>query len=337
MHKESLKEWLSLSEKTRLNVFTEISRKIGIPEIAIEKDWWVVLSLDIIFSMKTAQHTVFKGGTSLSKAWGLIQRFSEDIDLSLDREFLGFKRDLSKTQVAKLRKESFKYFTGEFLNNLKENFSKAGFEKLVIRPREVSANDMDPVTIEILYPALTEDSSYLRPKILIEIGSRSLTEPYSVKKFSSFVGEHFKGQAFADKPVSIPTVNPERTFLEKVFLLHEEFIKPVGKEKVIRLSRHLYDIEKLIETGYAEKAIRDNELYNTIVEHRKKITPVRGIDYNSHSMDKVCFIPPDNLLNEWENDYKSMQENMIYGSSLPFNQLISKLKEFNHKINNLNS
>ena len=113
-------------------------------------------------------------------------------------------------------------------------------------------------------------------------------------------------------------------------------MKPAGKVRIGRLSRHLYDIEKLIESGYSDKAIRDKELYNTLVEHRKKITPVRGIDYNSHSMEKVCFIPPDYLLNEWEKDYKSMQEHMIYGLSLPFNQLILKLKDFNRKINLLN-
>jgi hypothetical protein len=150
------------------------------------------------------------------------------------------------------------------------------------------------------------------------------------------VGEHFKGRPFADPPVSIQTVNPERTFLEKVFLLHEEFQKPVHKIRVDRLSRHLYDIEKLMDTEFGKTALDDLSLYHAIVEHRATITHVRGINYANHSPDKINPLPPDSLMADWKRDYEIMQESMIYGPSLPFEQLIERIRELKNRFNQLN-
>ena len=150
------------------------------------------------------------------------------------------------------------------------------------------------------------------------------------------VGENFVGNSFADTPINIPAVNPERTFLEKIFLLHEEFQKPLEKIRVDRLSRHLYDIEKIMNTPFAVNALENPKLYNSIIEHRQKITPVRGIDYKQHQHDRINFIPPDAIRKDWEKDYKIMTESMIYGSYLPFNELINKLVVLNKQINALN-
>ena len=104
MKHEILKEWLKLTDQTRRNIYAETSAVIGLPDAAIEKDWWVAHTPDLVFNTSIAPHTVFKGGTSLSKAWGLIDRFSEDIDLALDRRFLGFDakdRAMTASQVRK--------------------------------------------------------------------------------------------------------------------------------------------------------------------------------------------------------------------------------------------
>ena len=95
-------------------IYQQISNKTGIPVFAVEKDWWVVKTLEVIFNTKIADHTVFKGGTSLSKAWGLIDRFSEDIDLALDRKFLGFDKEMTGSQVKKLRQQSFKFISDKY-------------------------------------------------------------------------------------------------------------------------------------------------------------------------------------------------------------------------------
>ena len=336
MSKAVIKEWFKLPEKTRGNIFVEISNKTGLPPAAVEKDWWVVCTLKIVFQMDISPHTVFKGGTSLSKAWGLIDRFSEDIDLALDRKFLHFDEKLSKSQVKKLREHSCKYIAGTFSPQLSSSFQKAGFNNLKINPIDITSDDQDPLIIEVNYPSVTEKLQYLQPRVLIEIGSRSLMEPHSIKSFCSFVGEYYKDEPFADKNIDIPTVNPERTFLEKIFLLHEEFQKPHDKIRVDRLSRHLYDIEKMMDTEYEKKALSTKNLYNNIVEHRKTITPIRGIDYNNHTPEKINFIPPDDLLKLWEKDYKFMQESMIYKDSLPFDKLIERLTLLKNKINQLN-
>ena len=335
MTEEELQEWFKLTKQNKQNIFSEVARKMNLPPAAIEKDWWVVRTLELVFTTEIAPHTVFKGGTSLSKAWGLIDRFSEDIDLALDRKFLGFNKEMTGSQVKKLREHSFKYISEKYYPLLQETFNNAGFTDVALQLRATASNDQDPLIIEVNYPGVFDNSEYLHPRVLIEIGSRSLIEPFSERRFCSFVGEHFKGRNFADSTISIPTVNPERTFLEKIFLLHEEFQQPAEKVKVNRLSRHLYDLEKLMDTEFAAKALADKELYQHIVEHRKIMTPLRGIDYTNHATDKVNPVPPDDFIAAWKKDYELMQQSMIYGESLPFDKLIARIRELKNRINKI--
>jgi len=104
-----MKEWFDLSELDRKEVIVQTSISKGLPQAAIEKDWWVVAVLRTLFETEYASHLVFKGGTSLSKAWGLIERFSEDIDVGMDKAFFGFEGHLSREKVKKLRKASCKF------------------------------------------------------------------------------------------------------------------------------------------------------------------------------------------------------------------------------------
>jgi predicted nucleotidyltransferase component of viral defense system len=333
MNKVALQEWFKLTDQNRLNIFLETAKQKELHESSIEKDWWVVQTLSIIFSMEYANVLIFKGGTSLSKGWNLIQRFSEDIDLALDREFLGFTGQLTKGNIKKLRRKSYQFITEVFTKELKSKFAELGFENVTVKYREVENHDQDPLIIEIYYPTLTNKDSYLKPAVLVEVGSRSLKVPFTQRTFGTIVSEVFADRLFADKAITIPTVNPERTFLEKIFLLHEEFQKPQEKIRVERLSRHLYDIEKLSQTEYAEIALRDIELYNTIVKHREKFTPISGIDYTNHSPDKINFIPPDTILKDWQQDYEIMTQAMIYDNPLPFDELIKRLTELQKRIN----
>jgi len=132
--------------------------------------------------------------------------------------------------------------------------------------------DDDPLNIIVSYPSVTDRIEYIQPRVKIEIGSRSLIEPQTDRSFTSLVGEQFAGRTFADESINIPTVIPERTFLEKIFLLHETFQAEVGKKPIERKSRHFYDLEKLMDTEYAAAALNNMELYNTIVVHRMKVT-----------------------------------------------------------------
>jgi hypothetical protein len=134
----------------------------------------------------------------------------------------------------------------------------------------------------------------------------------------------------------VPTVNPERTFLEKIFLLHEEFQRPPDKMRVDRLSRHLYDVVKLSKSEFAEKALTNQELYETIVEHRYKFTRVGGVNYNLHQPQSINPIPKDEVIEAWKSDYKTMIEQMIYEQNPPsFEQIIEDLMLLKTRINNL--
>ena len=331
-----LNEWLKLPDETKLNIYGETGRKVGLPAMAIEKDWWVVHTLSLIFEMECASALIFKGGTSLSKGWNLIERFSEDIDLALDKEYLGFtEENPNKKAVNRLRRMSYSFVSDRFTPELKEKFEEAGLTGVNVKPHKVINHDQDPLIIEIYYPKLTESDSYLKPGLLVEVGSRSLREPNTQRTFASIVAENYAEYPFADKPIAVPVVNPERTFLEKIFLLHEEFQRPGEKKRVDRLSRHLYDIEKLMDTVYSNEALQNKELYYTIVNHRSVFMKFGNVDYAKHNPENIKFLPPVELLSQWESDYKQLKENMIYGKSLSFAELMEKLNVLQTKINGI--
>ena len=154
---------------------------------------------------------------------------------------------MTGSQVSKLRKHSLQFITEQFFPELDRIFKDSGFRDVSFSLKEVKNQDEDPIII-INYPSITEEVQYIRPRILVEIGSRSLIEPFENKSFKSIVGTFFKGREFADSDIIIPSVIPQRTFLEKIFLLHEEFQRPLDQIKVERKSRHLYDLEKLMDT-----------------------------------------------------------------------------------------
>jgi len=325
----------NLPDREKLLLFTQVKEDIQLPLPSIEKDWWVVLTLALVFKMEAAPHLVFKGGTSLSKAWGIIERFSEDVDLSLSREFLGFGGKISRTQVGKLRDASFQYISQSFLQELRDAFHNNGFEGVEIDLTEVKTPDQDPVNIAIRYPSVVEKSDYVLPPVKLEIGSRFMLEPFTERQFCSLVGQKFAGHPFADENITIPCVNPERTFLEKLFLLHEEFKRPEKEIRVKQMSRHIYDIQKIHKTEFSKIAMENTELYKSLVEHREHFMRWGGVDYSTHFPPYLNPVPPEHLLAAWETDYKTMQEQMIYGESLPFKKLIEELRSITETINNI--
>lgn len=316
-------------------IFQQVANTRNMSAFAVEKDWWVVQTLAVIYKMDVAEHLVFKGGTSLSKAWKLIERFSEDIDFAIDRVFLGYDGELSKKERTALRKASGIYVAQTFYPDLVTRFKEKGITGLKFELVDEVESDKDR-TINVHYPNLIEPPGYLEPKIQIEIGCRSLREPFTVQTFASLVDEEYADRDFAQAPINVPTVNPERTFLEKIFLLHEEFHRPPEKMRVDRLSRHLYDVCKLSKTDFAEKALNDKQLYETIVEHRYQFTRIGGVDYNLHQPQTINMLPVPQVLAAWRADYNKMLEQMIYEENPPsFDEVINELTSLKEKINAL--
>ena len=158
----------TLSKTDKLQIVKEVAEQQNLPYFAIEKDWWVTQTLAIIFEMEVAEHLLFKGGTSLSKAWHLINRFSEDIDLSLNREYLGFDSGLiSKSQVKKLRKQSFEFVSTTFYKALQQAFNEKGYTDVTFNFENLGDGDQDPVSILIYYPAVTAHSQYVLPRVKV--------------------------------------------------------------------------------------------------------------------------------------------------------------------------
>jgi len=326
----------SLSKEDKLEAIEQVAEKHDLQLFAVEKDWWVTQTLAIIFEMDVAKHLLFKGGTSLSKAWHLINRFSEDIDLALSREYLGFDGGLiSKSQVKKLRQKSFEFVTTAFYNSLQKAFKDKGYTDVSFDFENLGDGDQDPVSILIYYPAITQYSKYILPRVKVELGSRSLKDPFSNCNLQSFVGEQYQSLPFADTSITIPCVNPERTFLEKLFLLHEEFQKSQEKIRVSRLSRHLYDIVKIYQSVHRKKAY-DVKLIESIIKHRERFNGMRGVDYNTLYPPNLNPTPPEKILKIWEADYKTMQTHMIPEESPSFAKLLQIVKQAAKEYNTLN-
>lgn len=330
-------KWLTIPDETKRNAYEQIALKTGMSPFAVEKDWWVVQTLSVIFGMEVAPYLVFKGGTSLSKVWKLIERFSEDIDLAIDRNLFGFGGDnLEPKHIDKLRKVTGRFVDNEFLPLLKSGFKAQGLLGVNIELVPGKRSDRDR-QINIEYPFVISPPAYLRPRVQIEFSCRSLMEPATIQSFNALVDEHYPTSDFANSSISINTVNAERTFLEKIFLLHEEFHRPVSRVRSgDRLSRHLYDLVKLARTPFAEKALADSELYTTIVAHRQKFNFIPQVDYNLHQPQTINPLPINEVIHLWSTDYQKMLAEMIYEENPPsFDEIISDLTALKARINNL--
>jgi hypothetical protein len=277
----------------------------------------------------------FQGWNVAEQGMEIDRAVSEDIDLAIDRDFFGYDGELSKKERGRLRKASGIYVDTVLFNELKSAFEASGFNDLRMELVQEIESDKDR-TIHIFYPNVIPSPGYVQPKIQLEIGCRSLREPFTMQSIASLVDESYPDSEFSREAVNVPTVNPERTFLEKIFLLHEEFQRPAEIMRVNRLSRHLYDLYKLSRTDFAEKALSNKDLYQTIVDHRYKFNRIGHINYNLHQPQTIHMLPPPQVMEVWKADYATMVEQMIYETNPPaFNELICELTRLKEKINSM--
>ena len=328
-----MNNYFKLTPEQQKTIITQTAVKVNLPLQAVEKDLWVTTVLQILFSLPISKNLVFKGGTSLSKAWGLINRFSEDIDLAINREQFSIEGDLTVKQLKKLRKQSSLFIRDELYNSLQNAVQQAGIDNLCTIESEPDGEGdktyPEPRKIYVRYQSHFETLDYLKSEIVLEVGARSLIEPTDSRFVHSIISENFDIEtnlAVAD----ITTALPEKTFLEKAFLLHEIF-SGIGMMQADRKSRHLYDLEKMMDEEFAIAAISDNDLWNTIHHHREVFTRMSDVDYTPDIRQRICLIPPQPVINDWKKDYETMQASMIYGKSLSFDTLISRMEELQNR------
>lgn len=325
---DDLMKFIDLEENKRRDIIQNVSNKTGLLPVSIEKDWWVVQVLKALFSLPYAEHLSFKGGTSLSKCWHLIERFSEDVDIAIDHEFLGFHEPLSKTQISdRLRRASCLFVRDTLQKDLREQMAMQGVgkEAYSVSVEVTPVSTTDPETITLSYRSLFDPKPYILNKVKIEVSGRSMSEPVRECKITSFIDKTFPDAVFSEGAIEVNAVMPERTFLEKVFLLQEEFAKPTNEIRVERMSRHMYDIVMMMNSDVATIAIKDKELYHKIIEHRRKYIGLKGFDYNLLEPMNINIMPPNNVVDLWRKDYEAMCQNMIFGKSPSFDQILESL------------
>ena len=324
-----------LKDEDRRILFRNTAQKMGMHEAIIEKDFWVCFMLDYLFhKCKWKNNFTFKGGTSLSKCYHLINRFSEDIDLILDWRIVGYDieepwLDRSNTQQDKFNKEANMkaeiFLKDELLPVLVSDISE-----LIEQDACFYIESDDPQTICFKYPRIFSDDSILQI-IRLEIGALAAWTPATTKTITPFVAEHYP-HIFEQTTTDILTVSAERTFWEKVTILHHEANRPEHLEMPKRYSRHYYDLYCIAHSESKANALNDLELLQRVVLFKMKFYPRKWAKYEEAVPGTIKLIPPSYRLEALKKDYLSMQE-MMYGESPSFEELIEYISLLESEIN----
>lgn len=334
-----MSSWQNHSSDERIAMIQTVAQDHNIEDNAVEKDWWVTVVLKALFNTSCGKWLLFKGGTSLSKGWNLINRFSEDIDISIGRNFfedvlnLPFVKCENNNQVKKLRKASRDYIHGTLSAELDAELLKMGVKGYTIMNETVTGepprpidHDSDPTIIFVNYESILPSSMRLiDARVKIEISCLSMSEPYEQCEIRSLVFDKFPEED-DEMAALINTVTPSRTFLEKALLLSEELQKE--EPRSLRMSRHLYDLDRLMDTEFGQKALNDGKLYKAIVEHRRRFYHLGYVDYDKDYPAKIDFIPQNKVMNAYRLDYESnMVDGYIYGEAKSFDELMKRMEK----------
>ncbi len=334
--------WLkNLNDTSRLVSINEASRISGIPAKALEKDWWVTLTLKLVFNTPYAKHFAFKGGTSLSKGWKLIDRFSEDIDISLSSEAVGiaYVNKPSKTFVEQLRRAGCSFTSNELLESLKNEFKNSlvpeNLYSIEAEPVRPDMPDTDPQTLYVNFISLFDPNPYLPDRVKIEFSVRSLKEPNAKRNMNSLLFTYFPNQNYTEETCEVLTIQPQRTLIEKILLLHEEYNREQrDKMRTERMSRHYYDLYQLSKQEFLNSTLSDVEFIEDIIEHRKHYSRLKRFDYKTLQIGSLKIIPDNDILLKLEHDYEVMRSEMIYGNPPSFEEVIEAMKSIQEIINN---
>jgi hypothetical protein len=309
---------------------------LNLPPASIEKDFWVCWTLRELFNLPGwGEHFSFKGGTSLAKAWKLIERFSEDIDVVIDREFLGFGGEtLSGKRQKKLIKKCSERIHQELRPALEVRFKATlpPAAKWSLTLADVT-EDKDQQTLLFAYPGvLTGTATYLRPVVKIEMGARSDTEPSETPSLRPYLYEAFP-EKMGDGAFAIKTVVARRTFWDKAMLLHEETYRPADKPRKRTLARHYYDLWCLIKKGVAAQAIAELGLFDRVVAHRQEFFDYGWMDYHTLRPGSLRLLPLPDQLSTWRGDYSEMKKEMFFGEVPTFDEILRVVGKFEKQFN----
>lgn len=328
------------SDTEREVLFGNAADRAGIGNPAIvEKDFWVCFALDYLFHKSPwPQSFIFKGGTSLSKAYHVIERFSEDIDLIMDWRLLGYGihepwEERSRNQQDKFNKKAVAdasaFLTTSFAPKMEEDMSGLIGRNVAVR---MDPDDKEQCTVNIFYPHVF-NTNYIRQEIRLEIGPLAEWVPSHPVKISSIAAEQFPA-AFQQAETVVPTVDAERTFWEKVTILHKTAASYEQKGIPARYARHYYDLYQMGHSELKDKAFSRRELLEQDVRFKLKFYYAKNASYETAHCGTIKLVPSTDAINDLRIDYDHMKD-MIYGEKPSFDEIMESIRRLEEEINGL--
>lgn len=331
-----------LSSSDRADLFNETAARMGLNPVIIEKDFWVCWILKQLFTLEEFdKRLIFKGGTSLSKCFNLIQRFSEDIDIAADFEKLGFvgKKD---PRQAKLSYTKRNVLLDEMLTVCQNYIAREFVPILSARIKcilgeedcQLQINSDDPNIVEFEYPISIEAKlDYIRPRVILELGTHAEPVPNENYAITPFAAEHFP-KLFTEPTCSIATVVARRTFWEKATILHAEYHRPLEKPMPLRYLRHYADVAAMSQTKVVDDALADIELLKSVTNHKDLFYHSAWAKYEQARPGSFHLIPRDERLPVIGRDYREMTA-MFFNEPPEFESILEQLSELEKRINSI--
>ena len=335
--------WATATPEDREALFNQTAVTKGISPEIVEKDFWVCWTLHQVFQLRDFPRLIFKGGTSLSKAFGIIQRFSEDIDLVINRHELGFNAEndpanqqrtkLRDRTVERLKNSCHKVIADDFVPKLQERIrSVIGGQGWTL---EIDPNAPDGDAVDFKYPAGIPDvlaSGYIRRAVRLELGCRGDQIPCEEASLTPYVAEAFPDQ-FQVPSVKVNAIGPERTFWEKATILHREYYRAeAGKPVTERVFRHYHDVVVISKHTRGLRALKDLNLLQQVVEHKQHFFREAGARYELAKKGTLRLAPGPRLEEDLRRDYEKMRE-MYFGSEPDFDTVMADVRELERAFN----
>lgn len=332
-------DFFGLSREDQREALLVAAERSGRPLPLLEKDVWVVWALNHLFASPHARHLVFKGGTSLSKAYGVIRRFSEDVDLTYDIRAIApdlvgksespwpTTRSQEKKWSKAIRRRLVELVAGELLPDIAKALQA---QRLPAKARAEGEQ------IFIDYDALGQGTGYVRPSVLLEFGARSTGEPNEPKPVVCDAAAHLNDVSF---PKATPQVmRAERTFWEKATAIHV-FCAQGSFRGGARFARHWHDVTRLDAAGFADSAAADRELAQAVAAHKsiffaESAPDGTTIDYGAAVKGALVLLPNGDARTALADDYQRMVEDgLLMDDAEPFGNLLERCQTLTDKVN----
>ena len=318
-----------LEPAQRSELFRETAARKKMKPAIVEKDFWVCWTLDKLFAQPEISRVIlFKGGTTLSKVFGLIERFSEDIDLILDWRLL--TDEDPRAERSRTRQDKFNVEVNESAQEYIAHTMLPMVNEVIMPICSAEVNGRDPHILNIKYPASFTDD-YLLQYIQLEIGPLASSVPNAEYPVHPYAAEEFPA-VFDEADCRVRAIKAERTFWEKVTILHQEAHRPEDRPQPPKYSRHYYDLHMMATSPVKNSALGDRKLLEDVVDFKCQVYPRSWARYDLAQRGTLRLMPPDHVVDALRRDYDNMRE-MIFGAYPGLDEILSTLANLEAEIN----